>query len=121
RPERREFVGECLRRIPGYGERLQVKPALTGLAQVNGEYHTTPEYKLKYDLAYIYNYSLWLDMRILAETVKVMLTRRGVCGKLRIRGRRLRTGRSIQIAAVIAGSDTRIRPQLLDRIQPHGD
>jgi exopolysaccharide biosynthesis polyprenyl glycosylphosphotransferase len=77
RPERPEFVGEFLRRIPGYGERLQVKPGLTGLAQVDGEYHTTPEYKLKYDLAYIYNYSLWLDMRIMAETVKVMLTRRG--------------------------------------------
>lgn len=78
RPERPEFAREFLRTIPGYAERLQVKPGLTGLAQVNGEYHTTPEYKLKYDLAYIYNYSLWLDMRILAETVKVMLMRRGV-------------------------------------------
>jgi lipopolysaccharide/colanic/teichoic acid biosynthesis glycosyltransferase len=78
RPERPEFVEEFLQTIPGYAERLQVKPGLTGLAQVNGEYHTTAEYKLKYDLAYIYNYSLWLDMRILAETVKVMLTRRGV-------------------------------------------
>ena len=78
RPERPEFVGDFLRTIPGYGERLQVKPGLTGLAQVDGEYHTTPEYKLKYDLAYIYNYSLWLDIRIMTETVKVMLTRRGV-------------------------------------------
>jgi exopolysaccharide biosynthesis polyprenyl glycosylphosphotransferase len=78
RPERPEFVEEFLRTIPGYAERLQVKPGLTGLAQVNGEYHTTAEYKLKYDLAYIYNYSLWLDMRILAETVKVMLTRKGM-------------------------------------------
>jgi exopolysaccharide biosynthesis polyprenyl glycosylphosphotransferase len=78
RPERPEFAREFLRTIPGYAERLQVKPGLTGLAQVNGEYHTTPEYKLKYDLAYIYNYSLWLDMRILAETVKTMLMRRGV-------------------------------------------
>jgi exopolysaccharide biosynthesis polyprenyl glycosylphosphotransferase len=78
RPERPEFVEEFLRSVPGYAERLQVKPGLSGLAQVNGEYHTTPEYKLKYDLTYIYNYSLWLDMRIMAETVKVMLTRRGV-------------------------------------------
>ena len=78
RPERPEFVGEFLRTIPGYGERLQVKPGLTGLAQVDGEYHTTPEYKLKYDLTYIYNHSLWLDIRIMTETVKVMLTRRGV-------------------------------------------
>jgi exopolysaccharide biosynthesis polyprenyl glycosylphosphotransferase len=78
RPERPEFVEGFLRTIPGYAERLQVKPGLTGLAQVNGEYHTTAEYKLKYDLTYIYNYSLWLDMRIMAETVKVMLTRRGI-------------------------------------------
>jgi exopolysaccharide biosynthesis polyprenyl glycosylphosphotransferase len=78
RPERPEFVEEFSRTIPGYTERHQVKPGLTGLAQVNGEYHTTPEYKLKYDLAYIYNYSFWLDIRIMVESVKVMLTRRGV-------------------------------------------
>ncbi len=78
RPERPEFVPEFQRTIPGYAERLQVKPGLTGLAQVNGEYHTSPEYKLKYDLAYIYNYSLWLDVRVLTETVKVILTKRGV-------------------------------------------
>lgn len=78
RPERPEFVTEFIRTIPGYAERHQVKPGLTGLAQVNGEYHTTPEYKLKYDLAYIYNYSLWLDVRIMVESVKVMLTRRGI-------------------------------------------
>jgi lipopolysaccharide/colanic/teichoic acid biosynthesis glycosyltransferase len=78
RPERPEFVTEFIRTIPGYAERHQVKPGLTGLAQVNGEYHTTPEYKLKYDLAYIYNYSLWLDVRIMVESVKVMLTRRGL-------------------------------------------
>ena len=78
RPERPEFVTEFSRTIPGYTERHQVKPGLTGLAQVNGEYHTTPEYKLKYDLAYIYNYSLWLDVRIMVESVKVMLSRRGI-------------------------------------------
>jgi len=78
RPERPEFVTEYSRTIPGYTERHQVKPGLTGLAQVNGEYHTTPEYKLKYDLAYIYNYSLWLDVRIMVESIKVMLTRRGI-------------------------------------------
>ena len=43
-----------------------------------GEYHTSAAYKLKYDLAYIYNYSLILDLKIMAETVKVMVTRRGM-------------------------------------------
>lgn len=78
RPERPEFVRRYAAEIPGYLERLQVKPGLTGLAQVNGEYHTSAAYKLKYDLAYIYNYSLVLDVKIMAETVKVMVTRRGV-------------------------------------------
>lgn len=78
RPERPEFVQEFEVSIPGYAERHRVKPGLTGLAQVNAEYDTTPEYKLKYDLAYIYNYSLWLDVRIMVESVKVMLTRRGI-------------------------------------------
>jgi exopolysaccharide biosynthesis polyprenyl glycosylphosphotransferase len=78
RPERPEFVARYAEEIPGYLERFQVKPGLTGLAQVNGEYHTSAAYKLKYDLAYIYNYSLVLDLKIMAETVKVMVTRRGV-------------------------------------------
>lgn len=78
RPERPEFVRCHAEEIPGYLERFQVKPGLTGLAQVNGEYHTSAAYKLKYDLAYIYNYSLVLDLKIMAETVKVMVTRRGV-------------------------------------------
>lgn len=78
RPERPEFVRRYTDEIPGYLERFQVKPGLTGLAQVNGEYHTSAAYKLKYDLTYIYNYSLVLDLKIMAETIKVMVTRRGV-------------------------------------------
>src|SRR5690606_36578443 len=78
RPERPEFVRRYAEEIPGYLERLLVKPGLTGLAQVNGEYHTSPAYKLKYDLAYIYNYSITLYLKIMAETIKVMVTRRGV-------------------------------------------
>jgi exopolysaccharide biosynthesis polyprenyl glycosylphosphotransferase len=78
RPERPEFVQEYERDIQGYRERFKVRPGLTGYAQVNGEYHTSPATKLKYDLAYMYNRSLWLDVKILSETAKVMLTRRGV-------------------------------------------
>jgi exopolysaccharide biosynthesis polyprenyl glycosylphosphotransferase len=78
RPERPEFVARYVRDIQGYGERFRVRPGLTGYAQVNGEYHTSPTTKLKYDLAYIHNHSLWLDLKILSETVKVILTRRGV-------------------------------------------
>lgn len=77
RPERPEFVAQFCKAIPGYAERLRVKPGVTGLAQVNGSYETSAENKLKYDLAYIYNYSLFLDLRILFETIKVVLTARG--------------------------------------------
>ncbi|GAB4254509.1 MAG: sugar transferase [Acidobacteriota bacterium] len=77
RPERPGFVARFAAEVPGYLERHQVKPGLTGLAQVRGYYDTAPEKKLKYDLAYIYNYSFTLDLLILVETLKVILTRRG--------------------------------------------
>ena len=47
---------------------------VTGLAQVHGDYHSSPETKVRYDLAYIANWSLWLDCTILLRTVKVVLT-----------------------------------------------
>ncbi len=78
RPERPEFARRFALEIPGYRERWAVKPGLTGLAQVRGGYHTSPTYKLKYDLAYIYNYSLALDCRIVVETLKMLIGRRGV-------------------------------------------
>lgn len=74
RPERPYFVDQYIDAVPGYGERFKAPPGITGLAQVNGGYATTPENKLKYDIAYIYNQSLWLDMRLMLETVKVILT-----------------------------------------------
>ena len=78
RPERPEFVAKLVEEIPGYAERWLVKPGLSGLAQVRGEYDTSAAYKLKYDLAYIHNHSLLLDIRIMVETVKALLTRRGI-------------------------------------------
>jgi exopolysaccharide biosynthesis polyprenyl glycosylphosphotransferase len=77
RPERPELTERFERDIPGYAERWAVKPGLSGLAQVRGEYATPAAYKLKYDLAYIHNHSLLLDVRIMAETVKLLVTRRG--------------------------------------------
>jgi len=78
RPERPEFAETLAREIPGYAERWLVKPGLSGLAQVRGEYHTSPAYKLKYDLAYIHNHTLLLDLRIMVETLETLLARRGV-------------------------------------------
>ena len=78
RPERPGFVQQHLAGVPGYAERFAAPPGLTGLAQVNGEYHSTPENKLRYDLAYISNRSLWLDLSILVRTVRIVLTSQGV-------------------------------------------
>lgn len=77
RPERPFFVQRYLKEIPGYRERFKVKPGVTGLAQVSGSYATTPERKLKYDLIYMYHQNLLMDVQILAETVRVVLTGRG--------------------------------------------
>ncbi|MDO9556432.1 MAG: sugar transferase [Coriobacteriia bacterium] len=77
RPERPEFVEGLIWELPSYRERFRSKPGVTGLAQVSGSYATTPERKLKYDLIYMYHQNLLMDVQILAETVRVVLTGRG--------------------------------------------
>jgi len=72
RPERPQFVEEFSRDLPEYSSRLVVKPGITGLAQVMGNYTTCAENKAKFDLVYIRDYSLLLDMKILFKTVKVV-------------------------------------------------
>lgn len=77
RPERPGFVARYLAEVPGYGERFAVRPGVTGLAQVVGDYHTTAENKLRYDLAYIANQNLRLDLSILFRTVRTVLSTSG--------------------------------------------
>ncbi|MEI7815087.1 MAG: sugar transferase, partial [Coriobacteriia bacterium] len=77
RPERPFFVEQFVAQIPGYRERFSIKPGVTGLAQVSGGYATTPERKLKYDLIYMYHQNLAMDIQIIAETLRVVLTGRG--------------------------------------------
>jgi exopolysaccharide biosynthesis polyprenyl glycosylphosphotransferase len=77
RPERPFFVDRYVEETPGYRERFNVKPGVTGLAQVSGCYATTPERKLKYDLIYMYHQTLAMDVQIVAETLRVVLTGRG--------------------------------------------
>lgn len=78
RPERPGFVRRFVDEVPGYSERFSVVPGLTGLAQVHGDYDSSPENKVRYDLAYIANWNLLLDLWILLRTVKIVLTSRGV-------------------------------------------
>ena len=80
RPERPSFVEELAAHIPYYGERHTVKPGITGWAQVRYGYSSTleeSEIKLRYDLYYIKNVNLWLDVQIILDTLKVILFGRG--------------------------------------------
>ncbi|WP_095902654.1 sugar transferase [Clostridioides difficile] len=74
RPERPNFTVQFNEEIPGFINRLAIKPGLTGWAHVNGGYEITPEEKLKEDIYYIKNRSILLDFKILFKTVKVVLT-----------------------------------------------
>ncbi len=70
RPERPVFVEKFKQEIPGYMLRHKVRAGMTGWAQVNGwRGNTSLEKRIEYDLYYIRNWSLWLDIRILALTV----------------------------------------------------
>ena len=80
RPERREFIEEYAKIIPEFTERLKVRGGLTGYAQIYGKYNTGPEDKIKYDLIYIYQYSLRLDIRLLFLTVRILFQKENAEG-----------------------------------------
>ena len=77
RPERPEFAERFAAEIPGYSERHKIRPGITGLAQVYGDYLTSVYHKLRYDWIYLHRMSFWQDLRILAMTVVTVLTRAG--------------------------------------------
>ncbi len=76
RPERPQFVADLERELPFYAERHMVKPGITGWAQINYPYGASTEdarNKLEYDLYYAKNYSPFLDLLILLQTLRVVL------------------------------------------------
>ena len=80
RPERPEFVDELQERVPYYSERHVVKPGVTGWAQLKYSYGASEEdaiEKLQYDLYYIKNQTLMLDIMIILQTVEVVLWGKG--------------------------------------------
>ena len=80
RPERPFFVEQLTQDIPFYALRHSVKPGVTGWAQVRYHYGSTVEdslEKLQYDLYYVKNHTLFLDLMVLLETVGVVLTGKG--------------------------------------------
>lgn len=80
RPERPEIAEQYYEELPEFKYRLKVKAGLTGYAQVFGKYNTTPKDKLKLDLMYINNYSLYLDLKVIFYTVKILFMKESTEG-----------------------------------------
>lgn len=72
RPERPEIMEQYEKNMPEFVYRTKVKAGLAGYAQVYGKYNTTPYDKLKLDLFYIENYSVWLDIKLMLLTLKII-------------------------------------------------
>lgn len=80
RPERPELAAEIEESIPEFAYRLKVKAGLTGYAQVYGKYNTTAYDKLKLDLTYIRKYSVFLDLKMILMTPKIMFLKESTEG-----------------------------------------
>lgn len=74
RPERPEIIENYKEELPEFSFRMKVKAGLTGYAQIYGKYNTSPYDKLKLDLYYIEHYSIWLDIKLLFQTAKIVFT-----------------------------------------------
>ena len=72
RPERPEIAEEYMKDMPEFAYRLKVKAGLTGYAQILGKYNTTPRDKLLLDMMYIEKYSLFLDIKLMLMTIKIL-------------------------------------------------
>ena len=73
RPERPEIIEQYMEEMPEFAFRMKVKAGLAGYAQVYGKYNTTPYDKLKLDLTYIEQYSVWLDLKLMLLTLKILI------------------------------------------------
>lgn len=80
RPERPIIAQQYEKDIPEFSFRLKVKAGLTGYAQVYGKYNTTPYDKLKLDLMYVESYSIWLDLKLLLMTFKILFQKENTEG-----------------------------------------
>lgn len=80
RPERVENVYEYTEKYPDFNLRHRVKGGLTGYAQIYGKYNTSPEDKLKMDLIYIEQYSIFLDFKLILMTIKILFMKESTEG-----------------------------------------
>ena len=70
--ERPGIVAQYMEVMPEFAFRMKVKAGLAGFAQVYGKYNTSPYDKLKLDLTYIEDYSVWLELKLMLLTLKVL-------------------------------------------------
>lgn len=101
RPEMLENVDRYTQEVPEFEYRKQMKAGLTGMAQIDGKYNTTPKDKVILDLMYIENFSLMLDVKLILRTVTIFFrrdstegfhaTRRAFCPEMRTQERDLET------------------------------
>ena len=80
RPERKCFAEEFCKEMPEFAYRTRVKGGLTGYAQVYGKYNTVPYDKLRFDLMYIENYSLLLDIKLMILTLRILFIKESTEG-----------------------------------------
>nr|BCB22655.1 sugar transferase [Erysipelothrix rhusiopathiae] len=80
RPEMLENVHKYENELPQFNYRLKVKAGLTGIAQIEGKYNTSPKDKLIMDLMYIENYSIWMDLKLILRTVIVLVKKESTEG-----------------------------------------
>lgn len=102
RPERPEIIRQYQEDMPEFTFRTKVKAGLAGYAQVYGKYNTTPYDKLKLDLFYIENYSVWLDLKLMLLTIKILFQSDSTEGveenQITAEPRKLRTSKSAKDA-----------------------
>lgn len=80
RPERPEFIEKYMTDMPEFSYRMKVRAGITGYAQLYGKYNTLPYDKLKFDLYYMEQYSIWLDVKLMILTLKIIFTRESTEG-----------------------------------------
>lgn len=80
RPERPEFIEKFKETMPEFAYRTKVRAGITGFAQLYGKYNTPPYDKLKFDLYYIESYSIWLDIKLMILTLKILFTKESTEG-----------------------------------------
>ncbi len=94
RPERPEIFAKYEKELPEFAFRLKVKAGLTGYAQVYGKYNTTPRDKVKLDVAYIEHYSVWLDIKLMLLTFKILFQKENTEGVDENQTTALKTGKT---------------------------